>query len=149
MAGHAGVCGAGMVIGAALACAPLAVARSPAGQWLTQDHGAVIAIAPCRDSLCGRIVGILDWPADGHVPIDVHGQPQCGLAIISGVHPGSAGRPAASITDPEDGRVYDAQLWVDAAGRLHLRGYIGLPLFGQTQVWTPYSGPMPKDCRLG
>lgn len=109
----------------------------------------MIAIGPCGDGLCGRIAGILDWPADGHAPVDVDGQPQCGLTIISDVHPGSADRWAASITDPENGRVYDAQLWVDRAGRLHLRGYIGLPLFGQTQIWTPYPGPMPKDCRPG
>ena len=142
----------GTLAGLVLACVPLAavaVPQSPEGQWMTQERGAVIAIEPCGPRLCGRIVGIADWPADGSAPVDVHGRPQCGLAIITDVRPGSANRWAADITDPENGHVYDAQLWVDEDGQLHVRGYVGLPLFGETQVWTPYSAPVPRDCRLG
>lgn len=142
----------GMLAGLALACVPLAVRavpQSPEGQWMTQERGAVIDIEPCGTSLCGRIAGIADWPANGSVPVDVHGHPQCGLAIITDVRPGSASRWAADITDPENGHVYDAQLWVGEDGQLHVRGYIGLPLFGETQVWTPYTAPVPMDCRLG
>ena len=122
-------------------------AASPVGHWLTQDRSGVIAIAPCGAGLCGRIVGMAEWPATG-VPRDVHGQPQCGLTIIS-VKPPSAGkRWHGRILDPSTGRVYGAQLWVGKGGRLHLRGYIGLPLLGATQIWTPYAAPVPQDCRL-
>lgn len=139
--------------GAVLACALAGAARAapqvPVGKWLTEDRGGVIEIEPCGASLCGRIVGMTGRRPDGTLPVDVQGRPQCGLTIISDAKPGSADRWTGRITDPETGHTYGAQLWVDHAGQLHLRGYLGLPLFGATQVWTPYRAPVPKDCRLG
>jgi hypothetical protein len=37
---------------------------------------------------------------------------------------------------------------VDAQRHLQVRGYVGLRLLGQTQVWTPYAGPLRPDCGL-
>jgi uncharacterized protein (DUF2147 family) len=138
------------LFGLSLASMPAAAAQAtpPVGQWLTEDRSGVIAISPCGGALCGRIVGMAEWPTDGTVPVDVHGRPECGLTIISDAKLSSAGRWDSRITDPDTGRIYNAQLWVDQAGRLHLHGYIGLPLFGMTQVWTPYPAPVPPNCRL-
>jgi uncharacterized protein (DUF2147 family) len=138
------------VLLAATRAAPSAVPMAPLGKWLTEDHDGVIEIVPCGGaSLCGRIVGMTGSRADGTLPTDVHGRPQCGLTIISDAKLGPGGKWTGQITDPETGRIYNAQLWLDEAGRLHLHGFIGLPLFGATQVWTPYRAPVPKDCRLG
>lgn len=138
-----------MAILAAPALARPAQAASPIGTWLTQDHSGVIAITPCGARLCGRIVGMVQRLTNGAAPHDVHGQPECGLTIISVAPPsGSGGRWHGSITDPDTGRVYSAELWVGTGGQLHLRGYIGLPLLGATQTWTPYRAPVPQDCRL-
>jgi len=138
------------LFGLSLASMPAAAAQAipPVGQWLTEDRSGVIAISPCGGALCGRIVGMAEWPTNGTVPVDVRGRPECGLTIISDARLSSAGRWDGRITDPDTGRIYNAQLWVDQAGRLHLHGYIGLPLFGMTQVWTPYLAPVPQNCRL-
>lgn len=137
------------LVGLSLASMPAAAqATPPVGQWLTEDRSGVIAISPCGGVLCGRIVGMAGWLTDGTVPVDVHGRPECGLTIISDARLSSAGRWDSQITDPDTGRIYNAQLWVDQDGRLHLRGCIGLPLFGMTQVWTPYPAPVPQNCRL-
>ena len=138
------------LVGLSLASMPAAAAQAipPVGQWLTEDRSGVIAISPCGGALCGRIVGMAEWPTNGTVPVDVHGRPDCGLTIISDARLSSAGRWDSRITDPDTGRIYNAQLWVDQAGRLHLHGYIGFPLFGMTQVWTPYPAPVPQNCRL-
>lgn len=138
----------GLLLASVLLAAARAAPTAPLGTWLTEDHGGVIEIAPCGASLCGRIVGIAELRPDGSLPVDVHGRSQCGLTIISDAKQGSNHKWTGQITDPETGHVYSAQLWLDQAGRLHLRGYIGLPLFGATQVWTPYRAPVPKDCRL-
>jgi hypothetical protein len=37
---------------------------------------------------------------------------------------------------------------LDPQRHLYLHGYIGLPIFGQTQTWTRYSGRTLADCRL-
>ena len=36
---------------------------------------------------------------------------------------------------------------VDGLRRLVLQGYIGLPTFGQTQIWTPFMGETLAGCR--
>jgi uncharacterized protein (DUF2147 family) len=38
----------------------------------------------------------------------------------------------AQITDPRDGDTYQAKLWLDESGNLHLRGFIGIPLLNST-----------------
>ena len=119
---------------------------SPIGTWTTENGHGVIAIAPCGDALCGRIVGIDRAPGDP-MPTDVHGQSQCGLTIITGERPDDPGTWVGHITDPRDGSVYGARLWVQN-GNLHLRGYLGIPLLGSTQVWRPFTGRLTPDCGL-
>ncbi len=123
---------------------------TPNGRWVTPNHDAVIEIAPCGQNLCGRIVGMALAPTDP-IPNDWQGQTQCGLTIIKTTpSTDAAGKTVwnGSITDPRDGSVYHAKLTPGPANHLLLRGYIGLPLFGQTQSWTPYNGPITTDCRL-
>ncbi len=132
-----------------LATAPAHAAApvSPVGRWLTQDGTGVVDIEPCGASLCGRIVGVtLDRPSDP-TPTDYRGHPQCMLTIIRDVLPDGSGW-AGQIEDPRNGTRYDATLKVDARHRLLLRGFVGIPLFGRTQVWTAYTGPVATDCRI-
>ncbi len=133
------------------AIGPADASATPAGRWITADHQAVIQIFPCGADLCGDIVGIaLAHPGD-KMPSDWKGQPQCGLTIIqTAPATDSDGTPVwqGSVLDPRDGSVYHAKIKLDANRHLYLHGYIGLPVFGQTQTWTPYAGRTMADCRL-
>ncbi len=124
---------------------------TPAGRWLTANHQAVIQIAPCGTDLCGQIVGIaLAHPGD-KMPYDWRGRPQCGLTIIetAPVADGDGGTVwQGFVLDPRNGTVYHAKLKLDTNRELLLHGYVGLPVFGQTQTWTHYSGQTLADCRL-
>ena len=40
------------------------------------------------------------------------------------------------IYNGENGKIYNANISLQADGTLRLRGYVGTPLFGETQVWT-------------
>jgi uncharacterized protein (DUF2147 family) len=115
------------------------------GTWSTEDGTGVIAIEPCGDALCGRIVGI-QRPPGAPIPRDVHGASQCGLTIISKERPKADGSWLGEVTDPRTGTTYGAELWTDAAGNLRLRGFLGLPLLGQTRTWHHFTGRLTDAC---
>src|ERR1051326_8703758 len=70
-----------LVIGLIETPALAATPASPVGNWSTTNGRGVIAIDPCGDSLCGRIVGI-ERSATDPMPTDVAGHSQCGLTLI-------------------------------------------------------------------
>ena len=118
------------------------------GSWLTENGGGVIDIEPCGSLHCGRIVGLAAASSGTPLPKDVNGNPRCGLEIIHGLAETGPGEWTGKITNPEDGQTYSSRLSVDDDGRLHLRGYVLVPLLGQTQIWTRYGGQVTADCRM-
>ncbi len=135
---------------AGAACAQSSASHAPlsvAGQWLTKDQSTVLDIEPCGPALCGRIVGMTKWPRTG-VPTDLHDVPECGMTIMRTFRRTEDNLWQGDILDPDTGKDYTAELWLGDEGGLHLRGYVGLPLFGLTQVWTRYRNVPPSDCHL-
>ncbi|HTQ71281.1 MAG TPA: DUF2147 domain-containing protein [Acidocella sp.] len=123
----------------------------PSGSWITKNSETVISVAQCGTDLCGRISGmVLDHPNDPP-PLDWRGQPQCG-DIIFQVAPETADDGTVkwngTVSDPRDGAVYQATVTFDAQGNLHMRGFVGLAIFGETQIWRPYSAQTPRDCLI-
>jgi len=128
------------------------------GRWLTENRQGIIAISPCGDSICGKI----DWmqpPSDaqpGQIPRDVNNpdpalrqQPMCGLQIISGFRRESENHwVEGRIYDPQSGKVYHANITLEDANHLRLRGYVGIPLLGASQIWTR-ANPTYTTCRAG
>ena len=148
--------GAGaLALGSILAALPASSATdqsgspSPIGRWATGSDGGVVEIEPCgATALCGRIVGItLDHPGDPE-PTDFRGQPQCGLTIITDAVKTDDNEWTGHVTDPRDGKTYHARLWLDESGQLHMRGYVGLPLFGATVIWQPFQGSIADRCLI-
>jgi uncharacterized protein (DUF2147 family) len=136
-----------LAIGLTAASASANPAGSPLGNWATANGHGVIEIAQCGDVLCGRIVGIDRKPTEP-MPTDVDGRPQCGLTIISNERSQADGTWLGQVSDPRDGGVYQAKLWLDERGDLRLRGFIGLPILGSTQTWHRFTGHLSAACRL-
>ena len=60
-----------------------------------------------------------------------------GLTIVKGMKRNGNKYDGGTILDPRDGTVYHALMELSADGlELSVRGYLGIPLLGQTQVWT-------------
>lgn len=145
-----------LVLLAVLVCLGMSGAQAsdvttPTGRWITQDQRAVIQITPCGADLCGQIVGIaLAHPGDP-MPTDWQGKPQCGEMILQtapAVSESGGKTWIGRVLDPRDGAIYQARMALDALRHLVLHGYVGLPIFGRTQTWTPYAGRTTADCRL-
>lgn len=126
---------------AALPLAFLLAAAVPApitGRWLTAEGKAVVEIAACGRSLCGRIARVLK-PRPGGPAVDVNnpdpalrGRPIRGIAILSGYRP-SGDRWHGRIYDPESGRTYRSEL-SRVGGVLTVKGCWGP--FCRSQQWT-------------
>jgi uncharacterized protein (DUF2147 family) len=131
-------------------CASLAAASAYAradtitGYW-REPGGAVIRIAPCRQRLC---VAIVKLPAASRAATDrrnpdpaLRNRPLCGLRIGNGfveVDPQHA--RGGRLYDPKSGRTYSGRMTAEG-NLLHLRGYLGLPIFGRTETWVRASRP--------
>jgi uncharacterized protein (DUF2147 family) len=113
------------------------------GRWLTQDGDGVLAVAPCGDGLCVRIVGSAKVP----MPRDWEGRSQCNLQIAE-LTQSSPGAWQGNITDPRSGRVYDVRMAPVDNDHLSLRGFVFVPLLGSTQIWSRFTGHVTEDCRM-
>jgi uncharacterized protein (DUF2147 family) len=92
----------------------------------------------------GRLVKMFKKPGDTHHYSDVcekcdgpeKNAPMLGLTIVKGMHRDGNKYEDGSILDPRDGQVYHAQMEISPDGqKLDVRGYLGIPLLGQTQTW--------------
>lgn len=144
-----------LVIG--LSCAPaLAMAQQPAnspmGWWLDQTGKAGIFILRCGKNLCGQI----EWlrkplDAQGRPVLDIHNENAslrnrkvCGLTMLGNfVSDGPDAWQGGWIYDPASGKTYKSVMHLKADGTLHVRGYVGIPLFGRSEIWTRPSVPLP------
>jgi uncharacterized protein (DUF2147 family) len=130
-------------------------AQSVMGTWLTQSKAAEVQIAPCADAalgpVCGTIVKLIDpKTADGkpmapETVTDLHntdpaqrGRKVLGMVMLSGFQKTADANAfeSGTIYNGENGKTYKANISLQTDGTLRLRGYVGTPLFGETQVWT-------------
>ncbi|NLI26025.1 MAG: DUF2147 domain-containing protein [Acetobacter sp.] len=118
------------------------------GLWLSEKHDGVFRVEYCGDGvLCGTLIGMRYDEAEP--ARDVHGRSECGLTMLTGFRKKSGDeRWNGKILDPDSGEVYHAQIWSPRDGEMKLRGYVGIPLFGETQTWTRYTGTIGAQCRL-
>lgn len=117
------------------------------GLWQTLDDrtgrpDGLVRIAARGEGYDVTVVAVFSPPAPSPSPLcedcpgELRGRPVLGLAIARGLRREGDGW-AGEILDPDDGRTYRCRLRLAPDGRrLEVRGYVGLPLFGRTQVWT-------------
>jgi uncharacterized protein (DUF2147 family) len=128
---------------------PESSVNSPFGFWLVQDGDAVVQLYLCGEAVCGRIAGLKEATENGRQVLGATGQPECGSTILEGLQPHGLGNwSGGTITDPETGRRYEAQIDLRSADELRILGYVALPLLGSSEVWTRYRGTIGPECRM-
>jgi uncharacterized protein (DUF2147 family) len=140
---------------ALLACALLARGAGPAhgvqGMWETVDDKThkprgVVHIYKEHGLFFGKIASSFDpkearevcRPCSGAL----HNKPIVGLVILRDMRQNGNEFSGGTIVDPETGEVYRCKMTLEDNGsKLTVRGYVGMSLFGRTQVWTRYTPP--------
>ena len=144
----------GLVVLSLAVSAPSVGAQQQAalGRWLSESGKGVVEIYPCADKLCGKLVWLADPIRDGAPAVDRNNKdaaqkqrPLCGLMMLGDFRQLEANRWGDGwIYSPENGKTYRANMTLDGE-LLKLRGYIGIPLLGETQTWTR-ADPKLKGC---
>ena len=121
-------------------------AQTCAGKWTTIDDEtgkkkSTVELYRYKEYLYGKITYL--YPREGReanpkctkCTDDLKDQPLIGLKIVRYMKWDGEEWEGGTITDPENGKVYSAKIWLDPDNpdKLFVRGYIG-PFF-RTQTW--------------
>jgi uncharacterized protein (DUF2147 family) len=125
------------------------------GVWLTASGVAQVRVSPCDNPangpVCGIIVGLINPKGpDGQVVApdmatdyrnadpNLRSRKVIGMPLIWGFKKTADPNvlEEGHIYNGENGKVYTANISLQPDGTLRLRGYVGSPMFGETQIWT-------------
>jgi uncharacterized protein (DUF2147 family) len=137
-----------VVMAAAIYCFPAWGQNStPIGLWKSIDDGtgkptALIRISEIEGEFQGKIEKIFPEPGESANPLceecegDLKNQPVVGMIILKGMRRDGTDYTGGRILDPDSGKIYRGTMkLIDGGNKLILRGYVGIPLLGRSQVW--------------
>lgn len=108
------------------------------GAWLVAKEDAKVIIYKCDDKFCGKITW-LKTPED----LDTKNPDPAkrserilGMNILWGFTFSQGQWVGGRIYDPDSGKTYRCKMWLKSADKLNLKGYVGIPLFGRSEIWT-------------
>jgi len=106
------------------------------GVWLTETRNLEVQIAPCGEALCGAVAKVL-----GNRSMAANAQmaappARLGMQILTDLRERKPGVWVGKIYNRENGKTYDCQISLATPDRMALRAFVGLPVFGKSQVWT-------------
>jgi len=119
--------------------------HSPVGYWqtisdVTGQPQSIVRVYESGGKLFARVEKVLvtEGVPDTCVKCrdDRKDAPLVGLVIMRNMRNAGDDYRDGDILDPESGKVYKCRLTLDSTGqRLTVRGFIGISLFGRSQVW--------------
>jgi uncharacterized protein (DUF2147 family) len=121
-------------------------AQSPAGLWKTIDdktgkERALVRISESGGVLSAKIEKLLAPDAKPDAKCDLctdsrKDQPIVGMTIMRNVKKNDDVFDGGDILDANNGKVYKVRLTLASDNKkLDVRGYVGTPMLGRTQVW--------------
>ncbi len=126
------------------------------GVWNNEERDSRIEIFKCGNKYCGKVVW-MDEPVytdkdtdgrPGEPRVDtknpdpaLRSRPVQGLQILYGFTFAGGNRwTGGKVYDPKSGNTYSGNMTLVTRNQLHLRGYVGISLFGRTATWTRAGG---------
>ncbi len=123
---------------------PFAAATDPGGnligRWYTKDNKAIFEFYRKGNDFCGRLEPLkLPHIIDSLNPVDsLKSRKLAGATTIWGLrfNPDKNQWENGFVYNPSDGRTYRCTCrLIDEGKHLRFRGYIGVSILGQSQVW--------------
>jgi len=109
------------------------------GLWKNPIGSAIIAVAPCGNALCGKVV----WAsARGQREVAKTTSNVVGTTVLTAVKPKGKGW-AGQLFIPDDNIHVSAKLQLLSATQLKLTG-CAMAVFCRSQIWTRTEEPLPS-----
>lgn len=109
-----------------------------AGRWLTESGNLEVDIAHCGDAWCGTVTRVLanrSMSVPGQEMDAVDKRPALGMKILTGLQASGDAALTGDIYNRENAKTYRVRLTMDGPRQMLVRPYVGIPLFGKTQLW--------------
>jgi uncharacterized protein (DUF2147 family) len=129
-----------------------AAAATPIGTWetvsdVTGEVASTVRLSLKDGKLVGQIASLVQKEGEDPNPLcevcpgDQKDQPVVGLEILSGLTQDGSEWNDGLILDPENGKHYRCIIRVAEDNQtMEVRGFIGISLFGRSQVWNRQGG---------
>lgn len=134
-----------------------AESRSPVGYWNTYgDDGkaakSLVRITERNGKLQGRIIKLYPKANKDCTPLctkckgNKKNATVVGLNFVWGLKKDDDEWTGGAILDPQNGKQYRCKMELNDGGKkLKVRGFVGISLFGRTQIWRRAKAPDPKS----
>jgi uncharacterized protein (DUF2147 family) len=114
------------------------------GTWLSEKKDGVIKVSLVDGKFRGHLIAFKKEKKDlGKVVLDKNNPDDKlkirelrGIKMLWGFKFDDDEWSGGKIYDPVSGKIYKSYMSLDDKNTLSLRGYVGLPIFGRTSVWT-------------
>lgn len=130
-----------VVTAAFLALATPVLAADVTGTWQTPTDEGIVEIAPCGNSVCGKLMSSDDIKKNPaltdakNADASLRSRPLKGLLMLQGFSGAGGSWGNGKIYNPDDGKTYSATLTLKGDNTLEVRGCVIVP-FCETQTWT-------------
>jgi uncharacterized protein (DUF2147 family) len=120
------------------------------GFWMDSDGEVILEVSRCGDARCAKVAWLKKPLGPDGLPLTdyrnsdpkLRSRPVCGLRVVSGFKQQADGTWAeGSVYVSDLGATFSGYAEVLSANKVKITGYVLLPLFGQSEIWTRVTTP--------
>jgi len=123
------------------------------GYWMDSDGEVILNIGPCGDARCGKVAWLRKPHGPDGAPLRDYRNPDarlqtrfvCGLPVVIGFRKQADGTWGnGTVYVPDNGMTFSGYAEVLNPNQVKVSGYVLVPLFGSSEVWTRINRKPPS-----